>query len=261
MTVAGGGVGAITLVLALTGMGLASADPESAPASGADTAAVRPLADGIGGTGRDGGGNATAGAITASLYEVRPGNNLDQVARLHGVSLAALAAHNELQEPYLLHVGQRLRIPVPAEADPAPVPSSSDAAAVRQALLRWSAEHHLPPDLLAAVLWQESRWRADAESEKGAMGVGQLLAPTASWVAEDLIGETLDPWDVDDNVRMSARLLRWLIDLEGGDQAAALAAYYQGQGSIERSGWFDDTDGYVGDVFAWRWRFRLDPSW
>lgn len=199
---------------------------------------------------------APAGRI-ASVYQVRPGDVLSSIAVLHDVPMGELAAHNDLQEPFALSSGQFLKIPVPA-AGPSPlsVPATAEAEAVRASIERWSAAYFLPPDLLAAVLWQESRWRADALSPKGAVGVGQLLPATAAWVADDLIGEPLDPWVIDDNVRMASHLLRWLIDRAEGDQAAALASYYQGWGSTDAEGWYGETEGYVGDVFGWRWRFR-----
>lgn len=198
--------------------------------------------------------------ITGSIYEVRPGDALASIAELHAVTLAELIEHNDLPEPFTLMPGQFVRIPVPSSSDP--VPTRSAAAGlepVRASIERWSAAHILPPDLVAAVLWQESRWQADALSTKGAIGVGQLLPSTASWVADELIGEPLDPYVTDDNVRMATRLLRWLVDRAEGNQAAALAAYYQGWSSTSE-GWFGETERYVADVFAWRWRFRSGTS-
>lgn len=260
-------IAALASLTALSSLGLdlaASADPEpdveqiggaAAPPAEVGDAASPPPAHA--GGAKDSG--AAPGAITASVYRVRPGDVLSSIAVLHGVPMTELAAHNDLHEPFALSPAQFLRIPVPsAGASPPTVPGTAEAEAVRASIERWSAAYFLPPDLLAAVLWQESRWRAEALSPKGAVGVGQLLPSTAAWLADDLIGEPLDPWVIDDNVRMASHLLRWLIDRAEGDQAAALASYYQGWGSTDADGWYGETEGYVADVFVWRWRFRVD---
>lgn len=201
--------------------------------------------------------SSAASAVTAAIYEVRPGDSLYEIARLHAVPLDELVDHNELAEPFALMPGQILHIPVPAASDAPPSPPVSvDVAAIEASIEHWSRAHIVPADLVAAVLWQESRWDADAVSPKGAIGVGQLLPTTAQWVAGELVGRPLDPYDSDDNIQMSTRLLRWLIDRADGNQAAALAAYYQGWSSTSDDGWFEETERYVAEVFASRWRFR-----
>ncbi|MFP3908059.1 MAG: lytic transglycosylase domain-containing protein, partial [Acidimicrobiales bacterium] len=130
---------------------------------------------------------------------------------------------------------------------------------IRSSIDRWSDAHGVPSDLVAALLWTESRWRPDATSTAGAVGVGQLLPSTARWVAQDLIGEPLDPHVLDDNVRISSRLLAWLIADADGDEAAALAAYYQGLTSVTRIGWHGGTEHYVAQVFEQRWAFHHNP--
>jgi len=49
------------------------------------------------------------------LYTIRPGDNLTRVALRFGVTLTALRAANpEIVDPRLIHVGDLIRIPVPA---------------------------------------------------------------------------------------------------------------------------------------------------
>ena len=96
-----------------------------------------------------------------------------------------------------------------------------------------------------AVAYQESGWQRSIESHKGAIGIGQLLPGTATWIAEDLIGiADLDPYDADDNIRMSARFLLWLIGYLG-DERQALGGYYQGPTSVRTRGFYDQTHLYV----------------
>ena len=44
-------------------------------------------------------------------------------------------------------------------------------------------EHNLDPALLAAVIYQESKFKADAQSSSGAIGLMQLLPATAEGIA------------------------------------------------------------------------------
>jgi soluble lytic murein transglycosylase-like protein len=58
---------------------------------------------------------------------------------------------------------------------------------------------------------------------------------------------TLDPKVPEENIRLSARYLRYLLDLVGNENAA-LAGYYQGLGSVRRNGLYADTIQYVQNV-------------
>lgn len=87
----------------------------------------------------------------------------------------------------------------------------------------------LSPDLLAAVVWQESRWRTDALSPKGAMGLAQLMPGTARALA-------VDARDPAANLAGGARYLRQMLDRFDGDVERALAAYNAGPGRVLRAG-------------------------
>lgn len=270
-----------TLVGAITVTDLVEADvppppaPVAAPAGGAGPApatgsARAPAGDVVPApaAGADGGAGvpvpvpqAPAGASTVapppvSTYTVRPGDSVAAIARLHGVTIEELAGANRLEPPFALFPGDRLLVPVPAGPATPLQPSGAEVGRVAQALRRWAEEARVPADLLAAVAWQESRWRSDVRSTRGAVGVGQLLPGTARWVADSLVGEPLDPTVLDDNLRLSATLLAWLIAEHDGDQAAAVAAYYQGPASAGTDGWYGETTRYVREVFEHRWRLR-----
>ena len=196
---------------------------------------------------------AQSEAPVFSIYRVRPGDSLSEVARLHGVTLAALLRVNPLRPPYELRAGDVLGIPdlprPPTGLDP------GSRQAVADMLTRWAYAYAVPSDLLSAVAWRESSWRQSAVSAKGAVGIGQVLPTTAEWVSARLIGEPLDPLEVEDNVRLSARYLRWLLDRYTGDVAAALAAYHQGPESLDTEGWLTSSETYVADVLRLRHEF------
>jgi len=94
-------------------------------------------------------------------------------------------------------------------------------------------------------------------SSTGAIGVGQLMPFTSDFVSQQLLkNPSLSPKKVDDNIRMSARFLRYLLDATGGDVSMTLAAYYQGLRSVRERGVFAETRQYVATVLAVRPAFR-----
>ena len=201
---------------------------------------------------------ATATPASTSTYVVRSGDTLGQIAQRFGVSSAELASANGLANPHRIREGQQLIVSGSATESPTRVSSYPALPArlmgmpERQALIpifeRWSEANGLPVDLVMAVAWQESGWNNDAVSFKGAVGVGQIMPATGAWVASDLIGRPeLDRTIAEDNIRMSARYLRWLIDYLG-DEDLALAGYYQGPGAVRAGIMYDDTVQYVANV-------------
>lgn len=92
-----------------------------------------------------------------------------------------------------------------------------------------AARFDLSPSLIEALVWQESRWRANARSPVGARGLAQLMPGTA----RDL---GVDPDDPFANLEGGARYLREQIDRFDGDLEKALAAYNAGPGRVMRAG-------------------------
>jgi len=117
---------------------------------------------------------------------------------------------------------------VPAYAytntSPPPVPPQF-AAALSQA----AASANVSPTLLAALVWQESRWNPQALSPKGAIGLAQLMPGTA----RDL---GVDPTNPASNLVGGARYLRQLLDQFDGNVEKALAAYNAGPGRVRSAG-------------------------
>ncbi len=110
------------------------------------------------------------------------------------------------------------------EFSPAPVPQQY-AVALTQA----ATAANISPALLAALVWQESRWNPQAVSRKGAMGLAQLMPATARNLG-------VNPADPIANLNGGARYLRQLLDQFGGDVEKALAAYNAGPGRVRSAG-------------------------
>lgn len=98
-----------------------------------------------------------------------------------------------------------------------------------------SRNYHLDPALLAAVIYQESKFRAHARSSSGAIGLMQLLPSTAEGIAIHTGGTRFRVSDLDNpeiNVRYGSWYLRHLLD-KYGDERTALAAYNAGQENVD----------------------------
>jgi soluble lytic murein transglycosylase len=106
-----------------------------------------------------------------------------------------------------------------------------------QQIVLGHAEHYdLDPALLAAVIYQESRFHADARSSSGAIGLMQLLPSTAQGIADHTGGTRYKPSDLYDpeiNVRYGAWYLRHLLN-KYGNERLALAAYNAGQDNVDK---------------------------
>ncbi len=132
-------------------------------------------------------------------------------------------------------------------------------------------EHGLDPALLAAVIYQESKFRASARSSSGAIGLMQLTPATAKGIAIRTGGHafrTADLYDPEINIRYGA----WYLDnlfQKYGSERLVLAAYNAGQGNVDR--WrahgepiqFPETAAYVQrveklqQIYASAWRSKL----
>jgi hypothetical protein len=86
----------------------------------------------------------------------------------------------------------------------------------------------LPEELVRAVMRVESNFYHEAVSNKGAMGLMQLMPGTARSMG------VLDPFDPRQNVLGGARFLRVLANRFGGDLVLTIAAYNAGEGAVQK---------------------------
>jgi soluble lytic murein transglycosylase len=102
----------------------------------------------------------------------------------------------------------------------------------------------LAPELLAAVIYAESRFQPDAVSPAGAVGLMQLLPETAKGIALRTGGDRFvlsDLRNPEINVRYGSWYLDHLRERYDGDLRLALAAYHAGQGNVDR--WLEEGGG------------------
>jgi soluble lytic murein transglycosylase-like protein len=78
----------------------------------------------------------------------------------------------------------------------------------------------------------------------------QLLPSTAEWVGETMLGTSVNPRDLHQNVRAGVRLLAHYLDRYDGDRALTLAAYYQGQTAVDRHGIHAVSRPYIASILV-----------
>ena len=142
------------------------------------------------------------------------------------------------------------------QKSPAVAPKDAPAAAhqatpedICHAIERGAAENGLPVEFFARVIWQESRFDAQAVSRKGAEGIAQFMPSTAG--SRGLA----DPFDPIAALREAANYLGDLRK-QFGNLGLAAAGYNAGPGRV--SAWLDgrrglpsETRDYVAIITGW----------
>ena len=102
-------------------------------------------------------------------------------------------------------------------------------------ILTYAAEYNLDPAFVAAVIMNESTFRAEVESPVGARGLMQLMPDTAEWIAGKLkiqgySFEMMKKPEV--NIRFGCWYLNYLCGLYDGDLNCVISAYHAGPGTV-----------------------------
>jgi soluble lytic murein transglycosylase-like protein len=110
---------------------------------------------------------------------------------------------------------------------------------VRHHIVAAAQQHDVDHELIKAIIATESGFDASVVSPKGAIGLMQLMPPTAErfGVASQgskTVGDRLNDPSV--NIQAGTRYLRYLLNLFPGDIELVLAAYNAGEGAVKRAG-------------------------
>jgi len=100
--------------------------------------------------------------------------------------------------------------------------AQADPAVAEHFVRQYAAHYHVPPELIAALIDVESRWDPQAVSNKGAMGLMQLMPATARRFG------AFQPFDIEQNIAAGTRYVTALMWEFHGDLRLVAAAYYAG---------------------------------
>lgn len=123
-----------------------------------------------------------------------------------------------------------------------------------QALKKACAKYNIPVPLARAVIQAESNFDPHAVSDKGAIGLMQLMPGTANQM---YVHDALAPKD---NIEGGVRYLRVLANAFDGDMVKMVAAYNAGPDQVRKYGGkvppFPETQAYVRKVIALYYQFK-----
>jgi len=162
------------------------------------------------------------------------------------------AALNEVKQ-----TGLAAKPPAPAKAPtplatvPLPVPAKNTRAIDPEQYLslidKYAAQYGIDPALVKQVIAVESGYDEQSVSDKGALGLMQLMPETARE-----LGVT-NPFDPEENISGGTRYLAQLLKQNGGNLRLALASYNAGPGAVRQFGGvppFPETRSFVRKVLS-----------
>jgi soluble lytic murein transglycosylase-like protein len=116
---------------------------------------------------------------------------------------------------------------------------------IKEWLNLYADKYKIPRNILRKLAWHESRYKPTAISNRGAVGVMQLMPDTAKVLGVDIN-------DTRDNIKGGARFLRDMYKMFGTWELA-LAAYNAGPGRVKEYGGvppFEETLTYIRNILG-----------
>lgn len=119
-----------------------------------------------------------------------------------------------------------------------------NAQFIYEDIIRFSSKYEIDPALIVSIMKVESNFNHNTVSEKGAIGLMQLMPETA----EEL---KVDPFNVSSNIEAGVRYFSRCLKLNNNDIALALASYNAGYSNVQKYESippFTETDNYISEV-------------
>ena len=141
-----------------------------------------------------------------------------------------------------------------------------------QTILKWSKQRQLNPLLVTSLIRQESRFEPEIESSAGALGLMQVIPPTAKTSAQNIGLSSYSLTNPEDNINIGTYYLDFTHKKYNNNSMLAVASYNAGPNAVakwvSRYGLQDadefvekipyrETKGYVESVFENYWNYML----
>lgn len=119
-----------------------------------------------------------------------------------------------------------------------------NAQFIYEDIIRFSSKYEIDPALVVSIIKVESSFNHNIISEKGAIGLMQLMPETAKELQ-------VDPFNVSSNIEGGIRYFSKCLELNNNDIALALASYNAGYSNVKKYESippFTETDNYISEV-------------
>lgn len=109
----------------------------------------------------------------------------------------------------------------------------------KENILYYSEYYNVDPYLISAVIMAESKFNVNSKSDRGAVGLMQIMPETSKWIAkemEDFSYKEEKMLDPELNIKYGTWYLRELQEEFHNNEVLVLAAYNAGRGNVHD--WF-----------------------
>ena len=96
----------------------------------------------------------------------------------------------------------------------------------------YAQKYNLEPSFVASVINAESKFKPNAKSSAGAVGLMQLLPTTADYISSYIIHEDANLFEPDGNIKLGCAYLNYLQN-KFSDKFTLLCAYNAGEGNVK----------------------------